>query len=88
MTFTDDETCAGTQDISASTLSVSGKVVTLIDTPGFDDTERSDADILELISEYLLETYAQKILLTGIILLQPVTGNRVKGSEKRRVLLF
>ena len=88
MTFTDDDTCAGTQDISASTVEISGKVVTLIDTPGFDDTERSDADILESISEYLLETYAQKILLTGVILLQPITGNRVKGSEKKRLRLF
>ena len=88
VTFTDDDTCAGTQDISASKVRVSGKEVTLIDTPGFDDTERSDADILESISEYLLETYARKILLTGIILLQPITGNRVKGSEKRRLRLF
>ena len=88
VTFTDDDTYAGTQDISASTVQVSGEVVTLIDTPGFDDTERSDADILESISVYLLETYARKILLTGIILLQPITGNRVKGSEKRRLRLF
>ena len=28
------------------------------------------------------------MLLTGIILLQPVTGNRVQGSEKRRTRLF
>ena len=88
MTSTDDDTCAGTQDISASTVRISGKVVTLIDTPGFDDTDRSDADILESISEYLLETYARKILLTGVILLQPVTGNRVQGSERKRLRLF
>ena len=28
------------------------------------------------------------MLLTGVILLQPVTGNRVQGSEKRRTRLF
>lgn len=88
MISTNENTCAGTQDISAATVSVSGKEVTLIDTPGFDDTDRTDADILELISEYLLETYARRILLTGIILLQPVTGNRVQGSERSRLRLF
>ena len=59
-----------------------------IDTPGFDDTERTDADVLELIAKFLRETYANGMLLTGIILLQPVTGNRVQGSEKRRTRLL
>ena len=78
----------GTQDISFSSLQVAGRTVTLIDTPGFDDTERTDADVLELIAKFLRETYANGMLLTGIILLQPVTGNRVQGSEKRRTRLF
>ena len=80
------ESC--TQDISFSTLQVAGKKVTLIDTPGFDDTERTDADVLESIAKFLSETYANGMLLTGIILLQPVTGNKVQGSEKRRTRLF
>ena len=88
MVSTNDDTCAHTQDISASTVAVSGEVVTLIDTPGFDDTKRLDADILSSISDYLLETNARKILLTGIMLLYPKTGTRVKGSEKRRLRLF
>ena len=87
MTLTDYDTCTGTQDISASTVEVSSEVVTLIDTPDFDDTQ-PDADILDLISDFLLEIYARKILLTGIILLQPITGNRVKGSEKIRLRLL
>lgn len=85
---TNDCTCAGTKEISAATVRVSGKEVTLIDTPGFDDTEQSDADILESISDYLLQTYHRGILLTGVVLLQPITGNRVKGSERRRLRLF
>ena len=62
--------------------------MTSIDTPGFDDTERTDADVLELIANFLRETYANGMLLTGIVLLQPVAGNRVQGSEKRRTRLF
>jgi len=43
--------------------------VWLIDTPGFDDTERTDADILHEIGEYLVQASADKIFLTGIIYL-------------------
>lgn len=60
----------------------------MIDTPGFDDTERTDLDVLELMANYLGDNYAQGVLLTGIVLLQPVTGNRVQGSERKRLRLF
>lgn len=32
---------------------VNGRPVKLIDTPGFDDTARSDIDVLHMIAEYL-----------------------------------
>ena len=60
----------------------------MIDTTGFDDTELTDADVLRLIADFLHKTYAHDIFLTGVILLQPVTHNRVQGSEKRRTRLF
>jgi len=60
----------------------------LIDTPGFDDTERTDVDILENIAEWLKATYHAGYLLSGIILLQPISNNRVLGSEMRRTRLF
>ncbi|CAI7632774.1 unnamed protein product [Penicillium palitans] len=78
----------GTQDISSSHLEIDGKRVVLIDTPGFDDTTRTDGDILELIAKHLAATYAQGQLLSGIILLQPINGNRVQGSERKRNRLF
>lgn len=79
---------AGTKELSLSEIVLDGKAVTLIDTPGFDDTERTDADILEMIAEWLKTTYDRGILLTGVILLQSITGNRVQGSERRRTRLF
>ena len=33
-----------------------GRQITLVDTPGFDDTTKSDAEILKIISEYLAKT--------------------------------
>ena len=33
-----------------------GRTVTLIDTPGFDDTSKSDTDILKMIAAYFATT--------------------------------
>jgi hypothetical protein len=78
----------GTQNIETARVKIDNTYVTLIDTPGFDDTDRTDADVLKLIADYLAETYQNNVLLTGIILLQPISGNRVQGSERRRTRLF
>jgi hypothetical protein len=67
---------------------IDGRIVTLIDTPGFDDTNMTDGEVLSLIAKWLSETYQHGILLTGIILLQPVDINRAFGSEARRTRLF
>ena len=34
-----------------------GKEVTLVDTPGFDDTSKSEADILNVVCDYLATEY-------------------------------
>jgi predicted GTPase len=78
----------GTQNIETARIRIDDTYVTLIDTPGFDDTDRTDADILKLIADYLVGTYQNNVLLTGLILLQPISGNRVQGSERRRTRVF
>jgi hypothetical protein len=65
-----------------------GKNVTLIDTPGFDDSFTSDADILKVIAEYMGEIYSQGQLLNGLIFLQPINGNKAGGNERKRTRLF
>ena len=40
----------------ADKFNLDGRTVTLIDTPGFDDTLKSDADILEMIAAFLATT--------------------------------
>ena len=40
----------------ADEFTLDGRVVTLIDTPGFDDTLKSDAEILEMIAAFLAAT--------------------------------
>ena len=61
---------------------------TLIDTPGFDDTEISDHDVLGIIADWLKERYEAGQLLTGIFYLQPITKNRAEGSALRSLALL
>lgn len=43
----------GTQDIETVECEIRGSRVTLVDTPGFDDSKRSDTEILSLIAARL-----------------------------------
>jgi len=45
-----------TQDVRAIRIPLFGENVVLVDTPGFDDTYRSDVTILELIGDWLKKT--------------------------------
>ena len=46
-----------TEDVQlADEIIIDGQPVVLIDTPGFDDTNKSDTDILKLIAAFLATT--------------------------------
>jgi hypothetical protein len=62
--------------------------VYLIDTPGFDDTTRSDTEVLSEIAAWLGDCYRNKILLHGIIYLHRITDVRMQGSAKKNLLMF
>ncbi|KAK4182193.1 hypothetical protein QBC35DRAFT_445564 [Podospora australis] len=56
--------------------------VTIVDTPGFDDTERSDAEVFQEITEFLSTQHALGIPLRGVLYLHKITDNRVTGSSR------
>ncbi|KAI6038331.1 P-loop containing nucleoside triphosphate hydrolase protein [Pisolithus marmoratus] len=60
----------------------------LVDTPGFDDTYRSDRDILRTIAEWLEKKYRNDVKLTGIIYTHRITDNRMSGSVSKNLDLF
>lgn len=60
----------------------------LIDTPGFDDSHKSDADVLKDLAAWLTESYGRGILLTGIVYLHPIDHVRVGGTERQNLLMF
>jgi hypothetical protein len=68
---------AGAQDIRASGVVHQGIKLTLLDTPGYDDTSRSGADILASVMSFLHSHYGEDFRLSGVILLQNITVRRV-----------
>jgi hypothetical protein len=63
---------------------INGRKVALRDTPGFNDTLRSDKEVLESVSQFL----GPEVLLSGLIYSQPVSINRVQGSQIKFLWLF
>lgn len=64
------------------------KNIVLIDTPGFDDTTRSDMEILSMISHWLKTTYERDVKLSGLIYLHRITDNRMAGSPYKNLRMF
>ncbi|PYH73764.1 P-loop containing nucleoside triphosphate hydrolase protein [Aspergillus vadensis CBS 113365] len=60
----------------------------LIDTPGFDDTNRTDSEVLKEIAGWLAESFSQKVILNGILYLHRIMDNRMPGSAKRNLFML
>ncbi|ETS78914.1 hypothetical protein PFICI_08767 [Pestalotiopsis fici W106-1] len=65
-----------------------GVNVYLIDTPGFDDTNRSDKEVLQELATWLGSSYQEHITLKGIIYLHRITDVRMQGSARRNLMIF
>ncbi|KAL6918254.1 hypothetical protein FSST1_009749 [Fusarium sambucinum] len=64
------------------------RCVYLIDTPGFDDTSRSDTEVLKEIAFFFSQIYKKNVQLAGIIYLHRITDNRVSGSALKNLSMF
>lgn len=68
---------------------VDGRRIHLIDTPGFDDTNRSDTDVLKDLAYWLGLSYEKKkIRLTGLIYLHPISHTRMAGTAFKNLRTF
>ncbi|OQV10688.1 hypothetical protein CLAIMM_14651 [Cladophialophora immunda] len=65
-----------------------GRTVYLVDTPGFDDTTRSDAEVLKDISYLLATMFAADIRLAGLIYLHRISDARMPGSAVKNLRMF
>ncbi|KAF9044134.1 hypothetical protein BJ165DRAFT_1528701 [Panaeolus papilionaceus] len=81
---------AGTQEVNVATfkLKETGVNLVLVDTPGFDDADRSDAVVLTCIAKYLEDRYRQKEYLNGLIYLHRITDVRFDAGSSNALNIF
>ncbi|KAF4419188.1 P-loop containing nucleoside triphosphate hydrolase [Fusarium acutatum] len=77
-----------TQECQMIPVEIGNSKVLLIDTPGFDDTERPDADILNEIARVLAAQYSLGFELKGIIYMHRISDIRYSGSNVKTFEIF
>jgi hypothetical protein len=81
-------TVTGTMNIEKIHCRIGNLNVILVDTPGFDDTSRSDTEVLILIANWLRDSYKEHTLLSGIIYLHRISDPRMSGSSIKNLRMF
>ncbi|KAK3670594.1 hypothetical protein LTR78_009562 [Recurvomyces mirabilis] len=79
-----------TAEVEPFEFDYAGLHITLIDTPGFNDTTRSETEVLRSIADWLDFSYRNPphLKLTGIIYLQSIMDPRMYGSSLRNLKMF
>ncbi|KAJ7587363.1 P-loop containing nucleoside triphosphate hydrolase protein [Mycena floridula] len=62
--------------------------IIILDTPGFNDTFKTDYEILRRISVWLTHSYSEDMKLAGIIYLHDILETRMLGSPRTNFELF
>lgn len=78
----------GTQTCQLIPAQIGHSKVLLLDTPGFDDTIRSDSEILTEIARILAAQYELGVQLKGIVYMQRITDIRMTGSSLKTFQIF
>lgn len=81
---------AGTAEVAPYRFKHGQHEIVLVDTPGFNDTKRSETEVLKDIADWLEATYREpsRIQLSGIIYLQSIGHTRMFGSTMRNLKMF
>jgi len=65
-----------------------GRSYILIDTPGFEDTYRTNDEILEELLTYLSIQYSSGTQLSGVVYLHPISSLRIGGTARENLQMF
>ncbi|KAG8770242.1 hypothetical protein FRC15_004181 [Serendipita sp. 397] len=79
---------SSTQGIVVRKTVVGGQSIAFVDTPGFDDTVRSDYEILGVIAEFFISVHKDGLQMEKIFYLHRISDNRVSGTPLRNLELF
>jgi len=79
--------CTNTVQL-AGAFNLDNRRVLLIDTPGFDDTTRSDTDVLKMIAAFLATSYERGSTLAGVLYFHRISDFRMGGISTRNFNMF
>ncbi|KAI6125339.1 P-loop containing nucleoside triphosphate hydrolase protein [Pisolithus croceorrhizus] len=78
-----------TSGIKATKCCVEGFSIVLVDTPGIDDTNKSDMHILKLVSDWLKAEYRTcPPILSAILYFHRISDNRMAGTPLQNLRFF
>jgi len=77
-----------TQDVQPFKFEHAGKKYSTVDTPGFNDTNRSDNDVLKELADWLLGSFRDGVKISGIIYLHRISDTKVGGAALRNLRMF
>lgn len=83
----DLESCT-TQVEKYTCTKYSGRTIHFVDTPGFDDTKRSDTEVLRELASWLTRSYEHNFKLNGILYFHRISDVRMQGSAKKNLTMF
>jgi hypothetical protein len=77
-----------TSNVEGHSTVLRGTSFFLVDTPGFNDTYRSDEEVFKNIADWLTDSFKAKEQLHGIIYLHRIDIPRVSGSALRSIRIL
>ena len=77
-----------TQEINQYAIHHEGQRYVVVDSPGFQDTNRDDEDIFHQLASWMETSYRAGQKMNGLIYLHPIIQPRQKGSEIRNLWMF
>ncbi|KAL8877012.1 MAG: hypothetical protein Q9192_008757, partial [Flavoplaca navasiana] len=77
-----------TDQVEEVPCKVGDQYVILVDTPGFNDTHRSDTEILTALADWMKSSYHDEMILDGIIYLHAISDTRMTNSSLKNLQMF
>jgi hypothetical protein len=74
--------------VQPAEATIEGRKITLVDTPGFDDTHLTDREVLKLIADWLKYTYDEGTRLSGLLFFHNISSDRMEGSALKNLHMF
>ncbi|KAK3350326.1 hypothetical protein B0T25DRAFT_570889 [Lasiosphaeria hispida] len=78
--------CTG--NIEVAEFEFDGQSVLLVDTPGFDDTNLADTEVLGRIVEYFNTQYKQQVKFAGLLYLRDIDEAKMKSPDIKNLEMF